>query len=117
MLPAIEARDYFSGECVLFSDSSHILRTRSTCVSQYSAGLSRISPIVGLKDRYTYLQEGQIIYVANGKAEIHQFKRSFPCALSERRFCSRASLNNQRSEAAAVLPGLCSESDAVRAMD
>ena len=34
------------------------------------AGLFRISPFVGLKNRYTRLQEGKIIYMENSKTKI-----------------------------------------------
>jgi hypothetical protein len=42
------------------------------------AGLFRISPIVGLKNCYTRLQEGKVIAVGNKKTKVDQFKRSFP---------------------------------------
>jgi hypothetical protein len=79
-------------------------------------GLFKISPIEGLKNCHTRPQEGKVIAMGNEKTKIDQFERSFPRVLTRHGSRSRAPMNDQRSEAAA-LPVLCSRPDAVRAMD
>jgi hypothetical protein len=42
------------------------------------AGLFRIRPIAGIKNCYTYLQEGKVICMGNRETKIDQLERSFP---------------------------------------
>jgi hypothetical protein len=77
--------------------------------------LFRISPIGTVENGHIRLQKGKIVSIENEKAKIELLERGFPGMLA--RHGPHASINNAGREAAAVLPALCSWSDAVRAVD
>src|ERR1700761_3324930 len=83
----------------------------------FNIGFFNIGRIVGLQEFCTCLQEGEIIVLGSQDANIDQFKRGFPCALFRSGSRLSASLDDQRSKAAAALPMLFSRSDVVRATD